>query len=312
MRYLCAPIQGFTDYVWRRAHASHFGGVERYYSPFLRIERGEMRKRDLADVNPVNNAGLTLVPQIIGCQPEQAQRLVLALRDMGYSEVDINMGCPYPPMALHHKGSGLIPHPAEVEALFSCLAGIDGVSYSIKMRLGWDEPRQWREIVPLFDILRPTQVTIHPRVGKQQYKGDLVMEEMDAAVELIRYPLVYNGDVTSLDDAVAIERRYPSLSAIMIGRALVQNPALLCPEKASPAAYRALHDEIYADYEARMNGGDKQLVIKMKALWEMYLPFAPKKQLKAVKKASNLDRYNAAVSALFAEMEGDLNLGIRN
>ena len=167
----CAPIQGYTDYVWRRAHAAMFPSVERYYTPFLRIERGEMRKRDLADVAPENNVGYRLVPQILGCPPEQAVRLATAMRDMGYTEVDVNLGCPYPPLALHHKGSGLLAYPAEAEALFRALSEVEGIRYSVKMRLGWDDPRQWEAVVPLFDILEPTQVTVHPRIGRQQYRG---------------------------------------------------------------------------------------------------------------------------------------------
>lgn len=302
MLILSAPIQGYTDYVWRRSHATVFGGINRYYSPFLRIERGEMRKRDLADVAPTNNEGYEMIPQILACPPDHALRMATTLSDMGYHEIDINMGCPYPPLAQHHKGSGIIPFPDEVEQLFSTLATITGVRFSVKMRLGLDEPSQWRRIVPLFDIINPTQVTLHPRYGRQQYRGELNLDEFADACALIKYPLIYNGDVKSREDILKYKNMFPSISGIMIGRGLIENPAMLIPEKANSVNYKQLHDTIFNDYSTRMNGGDKQLLIKMKAFWEMYLPFAPHRYLKAIKKANSIDRYNAAVSELFATM----------
>ena len=305
MNIQCAPIQGYTDYVWRRAHADMFPSVECYYTPFLRIERGEMRKRDLVDVAPENNSGYRVVPQILGCPPEQAVRLATAMRDMGYEEVDVNLGCPYPPLALHHKGSGLLAYPDEAEALFRALSDVSGLRYSVKMRLGWDNPAQWEGVAPLLDILSPTQVTIHPRVGRHQYRGELNLDEFARAVDAIGAPVVYNGDIKCADDAESIMERYPKLKGVMIGRALIEDPALLCPERATSENYRAFHDAIFDDYRDRMNGNDKQLITKMKAFWEMYLPSAPKRNRKAVLKANNLDRYNAAVSELFVAFDKD-------
>ena len=105
---LAAPLQGVTDNVWRMAQHSVFGGVDAYYAPFMRVERGEVRRKDLRDVEPERNAGITLIPQILACQPDHALMMVDALKQKGYSRIDINLGCPFPPIALHRKEKYLL------------------------------------------------------------------------------------------------------------------------------------------------------------------------------------------------------------
>lgn len=302
LKILAAPVQGITDRHWRNAHNEIFGGVDGYYSPFMRIERGEMRKRDLADVNPASNTVSHFTPQVLACQPQDAVKMVGTLKEMGYNEIDINLGCPFPPIALHHKGSGLLQYPAEVEAMLNALATIEGISYSVKMRLGWDNPGQWRLILPLMEIINPQHITIHPRTGRQQYKGALDLDGFSAILKECHYPLVYNGGVKTLDDIDKINEQFPEVKAVMIGRGLIEDPAMLCPEKALAANYREFHSRLLAAYESQLNGGEHQLLTKMKSLWDYFLPTAPRKALKAIKKATSMAKYNTAVSELFLSL----------
>ena len=145
MRIMCAPVQGITDCHWRNAHNDIFGGADGYYGPFMRVEHGGIRKRDIADASPASNTVPNFAPQILACQPKDAITMVNALKDMGHTTIDINLGCPFPPIALHHKGSGLLQYPQEVETLFKSLSEVEGVHYSVKMRLGWDNAKQWRK-----------------------------------------------------------------------------------------------------------------------------------------------------------------------
>ena len=300
---LCAPVQGITDCHWRNAHHQIFGGPDHYYGPFMRVEHGEIRKRDLADALPENNAVQSFTPQILGCRPQDALRMVRALAEMGHRVVDINLGCPFPPIALHHKGSGLLQYPDEVENLFKALHEVDGVSYSVKMRLGWDDPQQWRDIVRLLDIIAPQQVVMHPRTGRQQYKGMLNYDEFSALLELCPYPVVFNGELKTLDDITRIKQVFPGIAGVMVGRGLIEDPAMLCPEKATANNYCELHNRLRDAYTQQLNGGEHQLLLKMKSLWEVFLPQAPRKSLKAIKKATTMAKYNVAVSELFYSME---------
>lgn len=307
MKILCAPVQGITDCHWRNAQHEIFGGPDAYYGPFMRVEHGDIRKRDLADANPENNSVPVFTPQILACQPKDALRMVAALKEMGHSTIDINLGCPFPPIALHHKGSGLLQYPDEVEKLFKALSEEDEVTYSVKMRLGWDEPNHWRDIIPLFDIIKPTQVTVHPRTGRQQYKGVLDLDQFSAILTTCPYPVVYNGEIKTLEDITRYQQIFPNVAGLMIGRGLIEDPAMLCPEKATADNYCELHNRMRDAYTEQLNGGEHQLLLKMKSFWEVFLPNAPHKSLKAIKKASSMAKYNIAVNELFYTLDEELN-----
>ena len=298
---LAAPLQGVTDNVWRMAQHSVFGGVDAYYAPFMRVERGEVRRKDLRDVEPDRNAGITLIPQILACQPDHALMMVDALKQRGYSRIDVNLGCPFPPIALHRKGSGMLAYPELAEALFTALAAVDGVEYSVKMRLGWDQPDQWRDILPLMDILKPVNIAVHPRIGKQQYKGDLDIGQFEALMAASPWPIVYNGGLRTVEDIEAVVSRYPNLAAVMVGSGLAANPGMFAPD-ATPDDYRRFHDLLVDGYTDQLNGGEAQLVRHLQDIWQTFLPGTGHKLFKAIRKSRTLDQYQTAASAALADV----------
>jgi len=298
---LAAPLQGVTDNVWRMAQHSVFGGVDAYYAPFMRVERGEVRRKDLRDVEPDRNAGITLIPQILACQPDHALMMVDALKQRGYSRIDVNLGCPFPPIALHRKGSGMLAYPELAEALFTALAAVDGVEYSVKMRLGWDQPDQWRDILPLMDILKPVNIAVHPRIGKQQYKGDLDIGQFEALMAASPWPIVYNGGLRTVEDIEAVVSRYPNLAAVMVGSGLAANPGMFAPD-APPDDYRRFHDQLVDGYTGQLNGGEAQLVRHLQDIWQTFLPGTGHKLFKAIRKSRTLDQYHTAAAAALADV----------
>ena len=298
---LAAPLQGVTDNVWRMAQHSVFGGVDAYYAPFMRVERGEVRRKDLRDVEPDRNAGITLIPQILACQPDHALMMVDALKQRGYSRIDVNLGCPFPPIALHRKGSGMLAYPELAEALFTALAAVDGVEYSVKMRLGWDQPDQWRDILPLMDILKPVNIAVHPRIGKQQYKGDLDIGQFEALMAASPWPIVYNGGLRTVEDIEAVVSRYPNLVAVMVGSGLAANPGMFAPD-ATPDDYRRFHDQLVDGYTDQLNGGEAQLVRHLQDIWQTFLPGTGHKLFKAIRKSRTLDQYHTAAAAALADV----------
>ncbi len=293
---LSAPLQGVTDNVWRMAQHSVFGGVDAYYSPFMRVEHGEVRRKDLRDVEPDRNAGITLIPQILACQPEQALMMTDALKQRGYSRIDINLGCPFPPIALHRKGSGMLAYPDLVEALLRALATVDGVEYSVKMRLGWDQPDQWRDVLPMMEIIRPVNIAVHPRIGKQQYKGDLDIGQFEALLAASSWPIAYNGGLRTVEDIEAVMSRYPNLAAVMVGSGLAANPGMFAPD-ATTDDYRRFHDLLVDGYTEQLNGGEAQLVRRLQDIWQTFLPGIGHKLFKAIRKSRTLDQYQAAAAA---------------
>ena len=221
-----APLQGFTEAAWRNAHAQCFGGVEAYYTPFVRLEKGVIRNKDKRDVSPVENMVPRLIPQVIASEPEELRQLTDFLAELGYRELDVNMGCPFPLIVRRGKGAGILSSPEKVEALLETMKVFPEIRFSVKMRLGGQDAEEWKVLVPLLNRSWVTQVTLHPRIGKQQYKGTVDREAFRAFYEACERPLVYNGDLLTVADIREVLEAFPRLKGVMLGRGLLANPAL--------------------------------------------------------------------------------------
>ena len=221
-----APLQGYTDVIYRNAHAACFGGIDAYYTPFVRLEKGTFRHRDVRGIEPGNNQVPHLIPQLIAPTAEKAEKILSLFIEKGYKEADINMGCPFPILAKRHNGSGILPYPEEVQALLSLITKYPQISFSIKMRLGWEDPEECLKLAPIINELPLRQVVMHPRLGKQQYKGEVDLKAFEAFQHVCKHPLIYNGDINHIEDIHRIQEQFPGLAGMMIGRGLLANPAL--------------------------------------------------------------------------------------
>lgn len=310
MEISMAPLQGFTECGLRNAFASCFGGVSEYYTPFVRLEKGAFRNKDLKDIAPQNNQVSDLVPQIIAADEEEALKLVEYVAGCGYRRLDINMGCPFPLMVRKGRGAGILSHPDRVARVLSVVHRYPEIRFSVKMRLGWDSEQ---EIFALLDILNGHplyQVTLHPRLGIQQYKGKCSMDSFAAFYEQCKLPLVYNGDVMSLGDIAALESHFPRLKGVMIGRGLLARPWLASEYQEGSAwpyerrrdAFRQFHQELLSFYTSRIEGGSAQLLGKMSSFWEYLLAVEDRKKFKKIRKSSNLNTYLQAVGDLISSI----------
>lgn len=297
---LAGPLQGVTDAAWRNAHAAVFGGVDGYYAPFMRVEHGEIRRRDLADASPERNTA-PVVPQLLASPPNEAVLMASTLSEMGYSTIDINLGCPHPPVANKRKGSGMLPHPHLIEAMATALASVEGVRYTVKMRLGWQKPNEWRDALTALAPIEPVHVTVHPRLGVQQYKGELLTDEFESLLSQSPYPIVFNGGITSLNNAEVICDRYPALAGVMVGRGLIELPSMFIPDKYDTTHYAQFHQALLEGESLRLTGGEHQVLTHMKSLWAMLLPGADKRLRKRILKARDMAQYEAAVNELIAQ-----------
>lgn len=303
-----APLQGYTDAIYRQAHARIFGGIKTYYSPFVRVERGEIRRRDVRDIEPDNNQGLHLIPQLIAPDADKLEQIMSLFIGKEYNEVDINLGCPFPMLAKRHNGAGMLPYPEEVKALLTtAVEKYPDIRFSVKLRLGWDDAGECLELLPLFNELPLSHIILHPRLGKQQYKGEVDLNGFEAFYEGCNKPLLYNGDLHATEDIRSITVRFPRLAGVVIGRGLLANPALAWeyrqgkPLSSDEMARKVsqLHAEVFSKYEELLQGGETQLLMKMKSFWEYLLPDGDRKAKKTIHKTSRLANYQAAVSNLF-------------
>lgn len=308
LKIFAAPLQGFTESAWRVAHNEVFGGIDAYFTPFVRYEKSGLRNKDRREVMPENNDGIKLIPQIMASETEEMKPLVEFLASLGYKNIDMNMGCPFPLIANRGKGSGILAHPEKVAALLDCADTYSskGIKFSVKMRLGHISADEWRMLLPLINDSCVSMVTLHPRIGKQQYKGDVDLKEFSAFYKECRKPLVYNGDLLSIADINRIADMYPGLYGVMIGRGLLADGSLAFNYKSGTeisqtdlyARTKQMHKIMFDKYSRTIEGGDAQLLQKMKSLWEYWLPGLDKKKKKAIHKANRLSVYLNEVETL--------------
>ena len=131
-----APLQGYTDDVYRRIHHELVGGIAHYYTPFVRMEGGGVRSKDMRDIRPEFNEGVPVVTQIIVKSMKEFDYLVSIVEEKGYHRIDVNMGCPFPMQAKHGRGSGLLAHVDIIEEMAKAIEAKPQLSFSVKMRLG--------------------------------------------------------------------------------------------------------------------------------------------------------------------------------
>lgn len=219
-------MQGITDARFRAHHHQHYGGVADYYTPFARVERGKIRDKERKDLLPDRNRGVPTVPQVIVRDRDELAILCDAIQRLGWHRIDINIGCPFAMQVNGGRGSGLLPHPDRIEDILNEASKRTEVDFSVKMRLGWDDTNQGLRLLPMLNESCVKQITLHPRLGTQQYKGTVDMQAFEQFYRQCSKPLVYNGDIRTLADIKNLTKAYPKLHAVMIGRGLVDNPLL--------------------------------------------------------------------------------------
>ena len=297
-----APLQGYTDDVYRRIHHELIGGIQTYYTPFLRMEGGGVRSKDMRDIRPEFNEGVPVVPQIIVKSMKEFEFLTGIVEEKGYSRLDINMGCPFPLQAKHGRGSGLLAHVDIVSEMAKTIASKSSLKFSVKMRLGWENADEWRPVLDILNEIPLEQITLHPRIGTQQYKGSVNMEAFNEFYALCKHPMIYNGDVTTVNGIRQLEENYPKLAGIMIGRGLLARPSLATGYVAGlelPWEKRRLtlldfHDRLKAHYETTANS-EAQVHSRLRLFWEYMEEELGRKVYKKIMKAGNLKNYLAAV-----------------
>lgn len=305
-KILFAPLQGYTEDAYRRFHNEIFGGIDTYYTPFVRLEHGKVRSKDMRDIRPEYNEGVNIVPQVIASGAEELHTLLDVIIPLGYKKIDINMGCPFPLQTRHGRGAGLLASPDRIREITDCMKEHDEMDFSVKMRLGLDDANQWKAVIPILNDVPLTHITVHPRIATQQYKGEIDMDSFRLFADECRHPLVYNGEIHTVEDIHRIENEFGDrLAGIMIGRGLLARPSLAREYKDGMTESEAslvrdilrLHDMMQAHY-AKMIPDEYQQLGKLRTFWDHLEPTIGRKQWKKIVKAGNMKNYLAAVRAL--------------
>ena len=301
MRYYFAPMEGITDSIYRRLHHKYFGGVDRYYMPFLSptIHRTLTHKED-RELPFADKEDFVAVPQILTKSAEDFLWAAQVCKDRGYEEVNLNLGCPSGTVVSKGKGSGMLGDLAALDSFLEEIFSRCVLPISVKTRLGLTQPEEFPAILEVFNRYPIAELTVHPRVRKQFYDGDVDMEMFRYAYENSHNPLCYNGDLKSKADIEAVTRQFPKITAVMLGRGLVADPSMLSDQPADAAKLEAFMNALLENYMEAF-GGSRNAMFRLKENWHFLITrFAGAEKLwKRLRKTTDLAEYKAICSEIF-------------
>ena len=308
MIFSLAPMEGLTGYVFRKVHAECFGALDRYYTPFLPPPRlgSTFGKRNLKELDPANNQGLDVIPQLLTKNADEFVWASRLLEQMGYNEVNLNLGCPSGTVTAKGKGSGFLRDLDALEAFLTDVCERSVLPVSVKTRIGVEDDAEYDDILAMYCRCPLAELIVHPRVQKDRYQGKPRWEPYGESLERAPFPVAYNGDVFSLEDLDKLTGTFPQTQHVMLGRGLLANPALVRMAAggapATAAELRHLHDRLFCEYEKDMGAN---VVFRMKEWW-FYAKCAFENPLavhRMVRKARKVDEYLASVERIFSTQQ---------
>ncbi len=306
---ILAPMRGITTMHYRRAFVRHFQGLDIEMAPFISTVNAErINPKLLKDVLPENNSGLPLIPQLIGNKADDFVQMGIALHDLGYDEINWNLGCPHKPIRKKRRGSGLLPHPDIVDTILDQVCDRSPCRISVKVRLGVADKSELIKLAPVLNRYPLSEVIIHPRTAEQMYTGTVDLDAFEEVYQAVNHPVCYNGDITNLAFFQIVAKRFPEIDRYMLGRGLLANP-FLCEEIKNYSAGKnpidriaAFHADVLASYEAVLHG-DHPVLGKMKEFWtyqSIHLSNG-RAMFKKLKKTQRLAPYKAIIAEFLAD-----------
>lgn len=306
MEIYLAPMEGITTYLYRSALHKYYGGVDKYFTPFLCSKN--LNYKDINDVMPEHNKGMKVIPQILANQPDVFLSITEHLEDYGYEEVNLNLGCPSGTVVSKKRGAGLLSVPEQLDAFLEEIFSGSRLKISIKTRIGIENMEEWDKILSIYEKYPMTELIIHPRFQKEFYKGTPHPEAVVQASKKIKVPICYNGDIKSEETMDAVMQKLSGteqpINSIMLGRGAIANPALprmlgQNKDASDRETFKAFHNELMQGYMEIMSG-EKPVLFHMKELWCYMGPERglSDKELKSIKKASRLSDYRAVMNTI--------------
>ncbi|MCR5216321.1 MAG: tRNA-dihydrouridine synthase family protein [Lachnospiraceae bacterium] len=309
MKYYFAPMEGITGYAFRNVYHAHTHMVDEYFTPFIVGNRkASMKSKELRDILPENNQQITIIPQILSKDPVEFINTARRIASLGYSEMNLNLGCPSGTVVSKGRGAGFLGNLEELEEFFQAvMPSLSDLSISVKTRVGLDSIDAWDEILDIYEKLALKELIIHPRTRKEGYSGTIHRDLFWKAVERMPFPVVYNGELWKKKDLLAFyeenEAHGNRVKAMMLGRGLLANPFLLEEETMAEAALKerflAYYMDLFESYRKEIPG-ERDILFKMKELWNYQILAWEdgRGDLKEIRKASTVMEYKIAVKNL--------------
>ena len=302
-RIMLAPMEGITNFIFRRTYLKHFEGVDESFTPFITANQTHsFKKKEKLELSPYDE---TRIPQLLTNDAQAFIWALKAIKDMGYKEVNLNLGCPSPTVTSRGRGAGMLADKEKLRAFFDeTFSAADLPDVSVKTRAGTEDPAEAGQLAAVYAAYPFKRIILHPRLLKDLYKGSVRTDCFRKFYELIPHDrLVFNGDINTLEDVQNVEKLFPGLYGIMLGRGILRDPFL--PEKikgigtSDDKRIADFLDDLWDDYEEYLSG-EKDVLYKMKEIWSYLYTYFPDgdRILKDIRKSQTKAAYRAAIGAL--------------
>ena len=311
LKIYLAPFQGITTYSYREVYTRYFSGVHKLFTPFYTgIQKTKGLNKRASELAITTQNGVEVVPQILSKEADEIIRFIDYCEEKGFKEVNWNLGCPYPRVANKKRGSGILPYPHMVNEILEKVMPSLNIRFSIKCRLGYMKEDEILDLIEIYNSHKISELTIHARIGKQLYSGDVNIDAFSNALSKSTVPVVYNGDIFTTDDLKDLSAGFPQLKNWMIGRGLLIDPFL--PAKISGTGIPDISEQkeivylfmmnLYLAYRKKTNDRLQSISV-MKELWSFlcYSFSSPGKVFSIVKKTKSFEEYENAVSLIFRD-----------
>ena len=301
MQYYFAPMEGLTDSVFRRLHHTYFPGVDRYYMPFISpTQHRTLTNREARELPMADRVPFTAIPQVLTKVAEDFVWAAGQCADRGYTEVNLNLGCPSGTVVSKGKGSGMLSDPDNLDRFLDAVFSASPIPVSVKSRLGLTDPQEFPRLLEIYNRYPILELTLHPRVRKAFYSGSVDMEMFAYCAENSKNPVCYNGDICNLEDINRIEAQFPQVRSVMIGRGLIGDPGMLTPGGTTVEALEEMFNALLDEYIV-LFGGSRNAMFRLKEHWGMLLHrFEDSEKLgKRLRKTTDLDEYKTITQEIF-------------
>ncbi len=306
-----APFQGITTYTYREIYTKYFTGVDKLFTPFFTgIHKSKSLEKRAYELNFTHQNGVEVVPQVLSKDSDEILRFAEVCQNKGFKEINWNLGCPYPRVANKKRGSGILPYPDMVNDILKKVIPNLNIDFSIKCRLGYFLEDEIIKLMDVFNLFKISEITIHARIGKQLYSGDVKLDAFKKALTKSNNDIVYNGDIFSKKDYEKFNANFKTVDKWMIGRGLLINPFL-------PSIVKGLHipdadeqkqiiykfvTDLYLAYRKKTN--DRlQAINVMKEFWSFLSQSFDNQQkiFNRIKKTKSFNDYEEAVAEAFSK-----------
>ncbi len=218
---ILAPMDGYSDWPFRSLCRSL--GSPMSYTEFVKVEKILSRSKEPTKRLYYEEVERPITFQIYGDEPDLILKAALRVQELNPDIIDINMGCPAKSIADRGAGVGMMPTPLKIARTFKKLTAALKVPVTGKIRLGWDQNKNYKLIARIVEENGGSLIAIHGRTKEQRYSGGADWDAIAEVKSLVKIPVIGSGDVRTVADIQRM-KRHTGCDAVMIGRAAIANP----------------------------------------------------------------------------------------